>query len=420
MGDCRPPWNADQRDVLSFAFCGSVSAARACTWPATGMGKKPLYYAQIEWPIPLLVRHQSPIWTYDHAAARYAAIRSPVSMYLVLSARRETIYDNVYQLLPAHYLVLRETGCAEEYAFTGVVLRRQIRGTLDEGWTAPTEVDIPGPCAATASASDGEVPLGAFLQRAASTAVMSSVVWMAAQALNERRVQTFSIGHGGPGTRRTRLCPASSPINGTHNHREFSGHSATTWGDSSPVLVWEFGQPLPSATPPRYHPTYYVAHCARQARHRGALPRRRGRDESFVRLQQLTSAAPGSRHVGRWTPTSASRPRCWNRLRLCWTAGNGETGPASYGPGACATAIPDLLVPAVQFGDQLGTAVHLGPRGRARGITRSPEGRDVHCSNPSARRHEYLRGPACSIGRFIGICIPPALLLQREGGRGDR
>jgi asparagine synthase (glutamine-hydrolysing) len=212
------------------------------------LGKKPLYYG---WHAGrfLFASELKALWTAAPLAWRVRSDSIARFLYWGYLPGPETIYENVYQLLPAHTLTLTSTHCRERrywrVSFNEKV-REPLADIIEHTDTLLTQ--------AVRRRLRSDVPLGAFL----SGGVDSSYVVSRMVAVTGGAVRTFSMGtsHEAHDER------SYAKIVADHcrtRHTEFEV-TPDAW-ELLPRLVWEFGQPFAD---PACIPTYYVAARARQ------------------------------------------------------------------------------------------------------------------------------------------------------------
>jgi asparagine synthase (glutamine-hydrolysing) len=182
---------------------------------------------------------------------------------------RETIYQDVHQLLPAHILTLTPNG-QRERRYWRLSFADKVRAPIADLEKQTDDVLT----AAVRRRLRSDVPLGAFLSGGVdSSYVVSRMVAGAGGA-----VRTFSMGTS----------------DGAHDEREYARRVARHCGTEHtefevnadawallPRLVWEFGQPFADAA---CIPTYYVAERAR--RFVTVVLTGDGGDESFAGYSQ--------------------------------------------------------------------------------------------------------------------------------------
>ena len=237
------------------------------------LGKKPLYY---RW-------HEGGFAFASELKALWAMAAGDVKIRLESMARflywsyvpgRETIYEDVYQLLPACILTVTQSGTVE-HRYWRPSFAHKVRAPLS-ALVDETDAIL---TAAVKRRLRSDVPLGAFL----SGGVDSGYVVSRMAAASTGPVRTFSMGTSDDAHDERSYARRVAVHCGTE-HTEFEV-AADAWS-LLPSLIWEFGQPLAD---PACIPTYYVAQRARQ--HVTVALTGDGGDESF---------AGYSHHLGRY------------------------------------------------------------------------------------------------------------------------
>jgi asparagine synthase (glutamine-hydrolysing) len=263
-----------------FAFAIWDAPRRELHLVRDRLGKKPLYYG---WHGGRFVfaSELKALWTLAPGAWKVRPESIARFLYWTYLPGRETIYEDLYALLPAHILTLSPTGLRE---------RRYWRLSFADKVRAPLvdiieETDVVL-TAAVRRRLRSDVPLGAFL----SGGVDSGYVVSRMIADAGGRVRTFSMGTSDQAHDERRHARRVAAHCGTE-HTEFEV-TADAWG-LLPRLVWEFGQPFGDAA---CIPTHYVSEQAQ--RFVTVALTGDGGDESFAGYSQ---------HQGRYLGALAQR-----------------------------------------------------------------------------------------------------------------
>jgi asparagine synthase (glutamine-hydrolysing) len=231
-----------------FAFAVWDSRRRELHLVRDRLGKKPLFYGWHGGRF-LFASELKALWTVAPGSWKVRADSIARFLYWTYLPGRETIYEDLYQLLPGHVLTLTPTGHAE---------RQYWRLSFADKVRAPTGDLIERTDALLTAAVRrrlrSDVPLGAFLSGGVdSSYVVSRMVPGVAGP-----VRTFSMGTADAAHDERHYAKRVATHCGTH-HTEFEVN-ANAWA-LIPRLVWEFGQPFGDAA---CIPTYYVAQQARR------------------------------------------------------------------------------------------------------------------------------------------------------------
>ena len=214
------------------------------------LGKKPLYYG---WYADrfLFATVLKAIWTFAEGGLRPRPESIARYLYWGYVPGRETVYESIYQLLPARILTLRPGGTEE---------RRYWRLSYANKTSAPKSDILDRTEAVVTDAVRrrlrSDVPLGAFLSGGLDSSYVVSR--MVACGNSDEPVRTFSMGTSDGAHDERSHARRVAGYCGT-NHTEFEV-TPDAWS-VLPRLVWEFGQPFAD---PACIPTYYVAERARQ------------------------------------------------------------------------------------------------------------------------------------------------------------
>jgi asparagine synthase (glutamine-hydrolysing) len=269
-----------------FAFAIWDATRRELHLVRDRLGKKPLYFG---WHAGrfLFASELKALWTVAPGAWKVRADSIARFLYWSYLPGRETIYDDLYQLLPAHILTIASSGSRE---------RRYWRLSFADKVRAPL-ADIIEQTDAVLTAAvrrrlRSDVPLGAFL----SGGVDSSYVVSRMVASTGGPVRTFAMG------------TSDEAHDERHFARRVAAHCHTAHTEFEvtadawrllPRLVWEFGQPFADAA---CLPTYYVAERAR--RYVTVALTGDGGDESFAGYSQHQGRYLGA-FLRRGVPTAA-------------------------------------------------------------------------------------------------------------------
>jgi asparagine synthase (glutamine-hydrolysing) len=231
-----------------FAFAIWDARRRALHLVRDRLGKKPLYYRWHEGRFAFASELKA-LWVM--AAGDVKVRLESVARFLYWSyvPGRDTIYESVYQLLPACVLTITPTGTTE-HRYWRPSFARKVRAPLSE-LVHETDAIL---TAAVKRRLRSDVPLGAFL----SGGVDSGYVVSRMAAASSGQVRTFSMGTSDDAHDERNYARQVALHCGTE-HTEFE-----VTADASgllPSLVWEFGQPFAD---PACIPTYYVSQHARQ------------------------------------------------------------------------------------------------------------------------------------------------------------
>lgn len=246
-----------------FAFALWDAPRRELHLVRDRLGKKPAYYARLGERF-VFASELKAVWTV--AAGKLKVRSDSVGRYLYWGyfPGRETIYQDVYQLLPAHILTVTPTGQRERrywrLSFANK-MRTPINDIIDQTDAVLT--------AAVRRRLRSDVPLGAFL----SGGVDSSYVVSRMVAYTNGPVRTFAMGTNDEAhDERSHARRVAEHCHTEHTEFEVK---ADAWA-LLPSLVWEFGQPFAD---PACIATRYVADHAR--RHVTVALTGDGGDESF-------------------------------------------------------------------------------------------------------------------------------------------
>jgi asparagine synthase (glutamine-hydrolysing) len=266
-----------------FAFAVWDAPRRRLSLARDRLGKKPLYYGRRDGRF-LYASDMKALWAY--APGEWRPRMESIARFLFWRylPGEEAIYEDTYQLPPAHYLVLDEAGFRIS-RYWRLSFADKIRGNSDEVMDR-TEAAI---AAAVSRRLRSDVPLGAFL----SGGVDSSLVVSYMANGNDYHVRTFSMGTEDPDHDERR----AARIVARHCHTEHTEFQVTpdAWS-LLPRLVWEFGQPFGDAAA---IPTYYVSECAR--RYVTVALTGDGGDESFAGYSNHQGYYLAA-FVSRWLP----------------------------------------------------------------------------------------------------------------------
>ena len=212
------------------------------------VGKKPLYYAHDA--ERLLFGSELKAVVADPSVKRAISLEA-VDEYLTFGAvpAPRTIYQQVHQLPPAHYLVW-EAGRARTVEYWDVTYSRAPARSAED-WLEEFE-SIMDEAVRLRLISD--VPLGAFL----SGGVDSTAVVAAMSAASDRPVATTTVTFGERAFDEAPHARAVARALGT-DHQEIV--VAPRALDILPTLVWHLDEPFADSSA---IPTYYVARAARQ------------------------------------------------------------------------------------------------------------------------------------------------------------
>jgi len=229
------------------------------------IGKKPLYYAQINGTI-VFGSEIKCILEYlgTNPEINYEAIDLFLTYQYIPSPK--TIFNNVESLLPAHTLTCDKNG------------RIQTKKYWDLDYTKKTDLSFGESCEhiksiltdATKLRMISDVPLGAFL----SGGIDSSIVVGLMSQLSSKPVKTFCIGFEESDFSELKYAKIVAKHFKTE-HNEFIVKPHFT--DILPKIVWHYGQPYAD---PSAFPSYYVANETRK--HVTVALNGDGGDENFA------------------------------------------------------------------------------------------------------------------------------------------
>jgi asparagine synthase (glutamine-hydrolysing) len=247
-----------------FAFAIWDARTRELHLVRDRLGKKPLYYGT-RGDRFFFASELKSIWSAAPGEWKVRPESIARFLYWGYLPGRETIFENVFQLLPARILTLTPTGQRE---------RRYWRLSFADKVRMPASEIIDRTDALLGDAVRrrlrSDVPLGAFL----SGGVDSSYVVSRMVAEDNGPVRTFAMGTSDGAHDERDFARRVASHCGT-DHTEFEV-TADAWG-LLPRLVCEFGQPFAD---PACIPTYYVAARARE--HVTVALTGDGGDESFA------------------------------------------------------------------------------------------------------------------------------------------
>jgi len=228
------------------------------------LGKKPLYYGWLGGRF-VFASELKALWTLAPGEWKTRPESIARFLYWGYQPGRDTIYQDISQLLPARILTLTPTG-THERRYWRVSFASKTAASLDQ-IVDETDAVL---TAAVRRRLRSDVPLGAFL----SGGVDSSYIVSRMADGTSGPVRTFAMGTSDEAHDERRHARLVADHCGT-DHTEFEV-TADAWG-LLPRLVWEFGQPFAD---PACIPTYYVAERARQ--HVTVALTGDGGDESFA------------------------------------------------------------------------------------------------------------------------------------------
>jgi len=239
------------------------------------LGKKPIYYG---WHNGCFVfaSELKALWTLSPGSWKVRPESIARFLYWSYLPGQETIYHDLYQLLPARILTLTREG-QRERRYWRLSFADKIRAPLAD-IVEQTDAVLTG---AVRRRLRSDVPLGAFL----SGGVDSSYIVSRMAAGASRPVRTFAMGTSDEAHDERDYARRVAAHCHTE-HTEFEVN-ANAWA-LLPRLVWEFGQPLAD---PACVPTYLVAERAR--RYVTVALTGDGGDESFAGYSQHQG-----RHLG--------------------------------------------------------------------------------------------------------------------------
>lgn len=250
------------------------------------LGKKPLYYGYHEGRFTFASDLKA-LWAL--APGRWKVRPDSIARFLYWGylPGRDTIYEGIYQVLPARILTITSTG-VQQQRYWRLSFASKIGSSpasaLDEAESLLT--------AAVRRRLRSDVPLGAFLSGGVDS---SCIVSMMAEA-SRVPVKTFAMGTSDPAHDERSFARQVAVHCGTV-HTEFE-ITPDVW-TLLPRLVWEFGQPFADAA---CIPTYHVAACARA--HVTVALTGDGGDEAFAGYSQHQGRYLGA-ILGHFTPTGA-------------------------------------------------------------------------------------------------------------------
>ena len=264
-------WGIDQlaRTVSGmFAFAIWDVRRRELHLVRDRLGKKPLYYwkgaAQFAFASELKA-----LATLDTRGWKMNSQSLARFLYWGYIPGRETIYEDVHQLLPGRLLTVTAAG-SHERRYWRLSFANKVADPVDD-IVEQTDAIL---TAAVRRRLRSDVPLGAFL----SGGVDSSYVVSRMVTNVDRAVRTFSMGTSDE-AHDERVYARRVAAHCRTAHTEFEV-TPDAWS-VLPRLVWEFGQPFAD---PACIPTYYVAARARQ--HVTVALTGDGGDESFAGYSQ--------------------------------------------------------------------------------------------------------------------------------------
>jgi asparagine synthase (glutamine-hydrolysing) len=231
-----------------FAFALWDAPKRTLHLVRDRLGKKPLYYGSYEGRF-VFASELKALWTL--APGEWKVRPESVARYLYWSylPGRETIYENLYQLLPARILTVTPDG-QRERRYWRLSFADKVRAPLGE-IVEQTDAVL---TAAVRRRLRSDVPLGAFL----SGGVDSSYVVSRMAVGTSGPIRTFAMGTSDEAHDERSYARRVAEHCRTE-HTEFEV-TADAWA-LLPRLVWEFGQPHAD---PACIPTYYVSERARR------------------------------------------------------------------------------------------------------------------------------------------------------------
>jgi asparagine synthase (glutamine-hydrolysing) len=214
------------------------------------LGKKPLYYG---WHAGrfLFASELKAIWTVAEGVLRPRPESIARYLYWGYLPGRETVFESVYQLLPARILTLRCNGTDERRYWRLSYANKTLASTADI--LDRTDAIVTD---AVRRRLRSDVPLGAFLSGGVDSSYVVSR--MVACRQSDEPVRTFAMGTSERAHDERSHARQVAEHCGT-NHTEFEV-TPEAWS-LLPRLVWEFGQPFGD---PACIPTYYVAEQARK------------------------------------------------------------------------------------------------------------------------------------------------------------
>ena len=251
-----------------FAFALWDARRRELHLVRDRLGKKPLFYGWHKSRF-LFASELKALWTIAPEHWRVRPESMARFLYWGYVPGRDTIYEDVQQLLPAHVLTLSPAGARED-RYWRLSFANKVRAPLPD-LVAHTDAVL---TASVRRRLRSDVPLGAFL----SGGVDSSYVVSRMVTGGDSVVRTFSMGTADAEHDERQYAARVADHCGT-THTEFEV-TPDAWG-LLPRLVWEFGQPFADAA---CIPTFYVAQSAR--RYVTVALTGDGGDESFAGYSQ--------------------------------------------------------------------------------------------------------------------------------------
>jgi asparagine synthase (glutamine-hydrolysing) len=231
-----------------FAFALWDARQRELHLVRDRLGKKPLYYSWHKGRF-VFASELKALWTL--APGEWKVRPDSIARFLYWSylPGRESIYENVSQVLPAHILTVTPRG-ERHTQYWRLSFASKVQAPVGEIVEQTDKVLT----AAVRRRLRSDVPLGAFLSGGVDSGWVVSCM---SESLG-RPVRTFSMGTSDDAHDERPYAKRVAQHCGT-DHVEFEVNS-DAWS-LLPRLVWEFGQPFAD---PACIPTYYVAERARQ------------------------------------------------------------------------------------------------------------------------------------------------------------
>jgi asparagine synthase (glutamine-hydrolysing) len=251
-----------------FAFAIWDARTRELHLVRDRLGKKPLYYGWHDGRF-VFASELKALWSSANGRLKIRPEAMARFLYWGYIPGRETIFQDFFQLLPAHILTLSMSGVSTR-RYWRLSFKDKVRASAPE-IIEHTDAVL---TAAVRRRLRSDVPLGAFL----SGGVDSSYVVSRMVGHTNGPVRTFSMGTRDKAHDERSFARQVAQYCGT-NHTEFEV-TADAWA-LLPHLVWEFGQPIAD---PACIPTYLVARRARQ--HVTVALTGDGGDESFAGYSQ--------------------------------------------------------------------------------------------------------------------------------------
>ncbi len=237
-----------ERITGMFAFAIWDAPKRTLHLARDRLGKKPLYYGWHGGRF-LFASELKALWTVDPGGWKVRPDSIARFLYWTYLPGRETIYEDVYQLLPGHHLTVTPSS-QRERRYWRVSFARKLTASAGELVEEADAILT----AAVQRRLRSDVPLGAFL----SGGVDSGYVVSRMSSGAVRPVRTFSMGTSDDAhDERSYARRVAEHCRTAHTEFEVS---ADAWA-LLPRLVWEFGQPFGDEA---CIPTYYVAARARE------------------------------------------------------------------------------------------------------------------------------------------------------------